>query len=102
MSCNNVKSIFKGDDTNSFGQQFLVINATIPEGYTVSKAEFKCGSLPVMTFDNPTFPLSIELTATQTKLLTYQNQCYLKVYDQNGLGQTCTGTAIFKAKAQVI
>ena len=113
MNCNCEKNaIFKNDDTGAFGNTFLRINrpSGLADDVDIYKAEFKCGDLPVMTFENIveetaqplTFPIDINLTASQTKQLQYQNACFLKVYDVNGLGQTCEGSIIFNAKAQVV
>ena len=76
MNCNcndNVPSIFKNDDTGAFrvgeDEYFLKINR--PHGLAdeigIYKVEFKCGTLPIMTFGNGeteiTFPIGINLTA---------------------------------------
>lgn len=37
--------IYKGDDTNAFGQNLLKINFTTPEDWNISKAEFRCGKI---------------------------------------------------------
>ena len=111
MDCNcNGYSIFKGDDTGAFGNQLLRINrpSGIADDVVISKAELKCGTLPIMTFEPESgettlsFPIDINLTATQTKQLQYTNNVYLKVYDENGLGVTCNGTVMFKANTEVI
>lgn len=101
---NNIPSIFKNDDTGAFGNNFLRINRPkgIGDNVVISKAEFRCGMLPVMVFENPEFPIDINLTASQTKQLAFTNYCYLKCYDEDDLGQTCEGTISFKAKAQVV
>lgn len=93
--------IYKGDDTNAFGQNFLQINFTVPDGYTVSKAEFRCGSI-IKTFENPVAPIIINLSAEETSKLDYQNICYLAVYDENGLKQTCEGSLTINTKNEVI
>ena len=117
MSCNcNDKpiGIFKNDDTRAFRNDDDFIRINRPRGLAddidIYKAEFKCGNLPVFTFENIVdeqaqplvFPIGINLTAEQTKLLSYQNVCYLKVYDVNGYGQTCTGSISFIANSQVV
>lgn len=104
MNCNCNDSIFKNDDTGAFGNTFLRINRPngIADDVVITKVEFRCGMLPVMVFENPEFPIDINLTASQTKQLAATNCCYLKCYDENNLGQTCEGTISFKAKAQVI
>lgn len=107
MNCNcddKTPSIFKNDDTGAFGNNFLRINRPkgIADDVVITKVEFKCGLLPVMVFEYPEFPIDINLTASQTKQLAATNYCYLKCYDKDDLGQTCEGTILFKAKAQVV
>lgn len=116
MNCNcknNIPSIFKNDDTGAFRQDdspFLRINRPkgLADDVVITKAEFKCGLLPIMTFEpevgeeSVQFPIDINLTAEQTAQLAATNYCYLKCYDKDGLGQTCEGTIAFKAKAQVV
>lgn len=90
--------IFRSDDTRAFGQDWLEINAEFPDdtwASRISKAEFKVGQLPVMTFDNPTFPFVVNLTSEQTALLKDVNNCYLAVYDEEGRKQTCEGQLTF-------
>jgi hypothetical protein len=109
--------IRKGDDTNSFGNSFLVISldeelvneeteevTTVPiTGTTslISKAIFQCGAIR-KSFINPSFPLEIELTAQETKLLQENNTGYLKVYDADGKGLTCDGYVQFTADNEVV
>ena len=121
MSCdcnNNLVSVFKNDDTGAFKKTddapFIRINrpkirkpnGDIEELDLIYKAELKCGNLPLMTFgDGSTvleFPIDIELVASETKILNNSPIGYLKVYDANGLGQTCRGTFSFVAKPQVV
>ena len=115
MNCNcddKTPSIFKNDDTGAFrlgeDEYFLKINRPhgIADEIGIYKVEFKCGTLPIMTFGDGeteiTFPIGINLTADQTKVLDTYNNCYMKCYDINGLGQTCTGTIAFKANKQVV
>lgn len=117
MSCNcEKKEIFKNDDTRAFKRTgdapFIRINRPrgLADDIEIYKAEFKCGNLPVMVFENIVeetpqplqFPIDINPTADQTKQFQYQNTCYLKVYDVNGYGQTCNGSLSFIAKTQVV
>ena len=102
MTCNNTY-IYKGDDTGAFGATFLIINASIPTGYNVSKAEVKIGILDPIVIENPEFPLSINLTSEQTSLLMNRNDIYMAVYDDQGRKATCRkGVITFKAREQVV
>ena len=95
-------TIWKNDDTGAFGGNFITIRAKIPEGQTVSKAKFKVGDLPVMTFENPEFPIVVNLTPAQTRQLKQQNTCYLAVYDSAGRKATCRGSITFVARDEVV
>ena len=94
--------VYKGDDSAAFGNNLLTIKAKIPEGYTVSKAKLKIGNLPVMTFDEPTFPIVVNLSPAQTRQLQQQNTVYMAVYDEEGRKATCRGTITFVAKDEVV
>lgn len=97
-----MSAIYKGDNSGAFGNNFITIKANIPEGHVVSKAQFKVGNLPVMTFTNPDFPIVVNLTPAQTRQLQQQNTCYLAVYDELGRKATCKGTITFVAKDEVV
>ena len=97
--------IFRSDDTNSFGQDWLEIHAEFPDdtwAERVTRAEFKVGPLPVMVFDYPQFPIKVNLTSAQTALLKDVNDFYLAVYDENGLKQTCEGQLTFTSRRRVV
>ena len=94
--------IWKNDDTGAFGNNLLTVKANIPSGYTVSLAKIKIGNLPVMSFPNPVFPLSINLTPAQTRQLQQQNTVYMSVYDDEGRKATCRGSVSFVAKDEVV
>ena len=94
-------NIFKGDDTGVFGNTFITVNLKNPLGYVVSKAIFVCGCIQ-KPFDNPVFPLGINLDSQETAKLNYTNVCYLVVFDENGLQKTCNGTLTFSAQNGVL
>lgn len=107
----NLQRIFQNDDTGAFrtgNNHFLKINRPngLGDDVVITKVELKCGNLPIMTFgdgtDVVTFPIGIDLTASQTKALEPINNCYIKCYDVNGLGKTCIGTIQFIADRRVI
>ena len=93
--------LFRGDDTDSFGKHWLIIEADYPADWTISRAEFAVGNLPTMVFDDPEFPLVVDLSSSQTALLKDVNSCYLSLYDENDLKQTCEGTFIFETRGKV-
>ena len=95
-------TIYKGDDTNAFGQHFIRIHRpTNMDDYTISKVIFQCGPIQKV-FSKPVFPIYVDFSAAESKKLNQNSVCYLQVFDERGLRQTCHGTLEFTAKAQVI
>ena len=93
---------FRGDDWNSFGQEWAQIEVDIPQDWVVSRAEFKVGNLPTMVFCNPEFPLSVSLESYQTSNLKDVNTCYLAIYDEYGRKQTLEGSWTFVTEAEKV
>lgn len=93
--------IFKSDDTGAFGNSFITINLDNPNEYIVSRVIFVCGCIK-KTFDNPTFPIVVNLTSEETSRLKTTNVCYLVAYDSEGRQKTCKGTFKFNAQNGVI
>lgn len=89
-------AIYKGDDTGAFNRNFLTINLAGADDFLITKAEFRCGEV-VKSFENPEFPITVNLTADETAKLQNSNTCYLAVYDENGLKKTCSGGFTFEA-----
>ena len=90
-----------GDDTDAFGSSFITINLVTSVDGTISKAVFQCETIKKV-FDNPTFPLSIELTSLETKTLKPNNICYLAVWDEDGKKRTCEGSLTFNTQSGVV
>lgn len=96
---------YRGDDWNSFGATAIEIYAQFPDdtwAERVSLAEVKIGNLPVMSFESPVFPLKINLSSEQTALLKDTNECYMAVYDENGLKRTCEGQMTIPTRRRVV
>lgn len=94
-------TIYKGDDTNAFGQNFIKVTLKNDAGYTISKVIFQCGPIQKV-YVRPQFPIYIDFTHVESKRLKQESECYLQVFDEKGLRQTCKGTLTFTAKAQVV
>lgn len=94
-------TLFRGDDTDAFGNKFITITLATPISVTITKAIFQCGIIE-KEFINPTFPLEVELTAAETKTLGLQNKCYLAVWDEDDKKRTCEGFLTFSTKGQVV
>lgn len=95
-------TIYQGDNTAAFGGNFLTINIRVPEGQevpTITRAELKIGCI-CKNFNNPTFPMTINLTEEETVKLQAQNSAYLAVWDAEGRKKTCQGTISFPTNAR--
>ena len=93
--------MFRGDDTDAFGGLFMTINVTNETGYTITRAVWECGAIR-KTFENPVFPLEVNLSSKETKKLATNNVCYLATYDENGKKRTCKGYLKFTTEAEVV
>lgn len=93
--------LYRGDDTDAFGNSFITINLATTISGTITKALFQCGVIR-KTFDNPVFPLTVELTSLETKKLQAVNSCYLAVWDADNKKRTCEGTLTFNTNVQVL
>lgn len=93
---------YKGDDFDAFDQEWAKIELDFPEDWIISKADFKVGNLPVMRFNNPIFPLDVNLTSEQTTNLKDVNTCYMAIYDDLGRKQTLEGSWTFQAEDEVV
>lgn len=89
-----MSNITRGDNTAAFGGRFLTISLQNDTGLYISRAEFACGCLRI-SFDNPQFPLQINLDEKQTSQLCGENTCYLAVWDEDGRKRTCEGKLTF-------
>lgn len=94
-------AIYKGDDTGAFGQDFIIINVEGLDGVYISKCIFQCGPIQKI-YTRPQFPIKVNFTHEESKRLQQQSVCYLQVFDEQGLRQTCEGTLEFTAQPQVV
>ena len=78
-----MSNITRGDNTAAFGGTFLTISLNNTTGLAISRAEFACGAIR-LSFENPVFPLTINLTEEQTSQLCCKNDCFLAVWDEEG------------------
>lgn len=87
--------ITQGDSTSAFGNSFLEVNLENIGDKSVSKVVFVCGSVKI-EYQNPVFPLTINLTGEQTsELKCGKNTAYLIAYDENNQSTTCNGSITF-------
>ena len=93
---------YKGDDFDAFDQEWALIELDIPEDWIVSRAELKVGNLPVLVFEDPIFPIPVNLESYQTSNLKDVNTCYLAIYDEKGRKQTLDSSWTFVAEDEVV
>lgn len=86
-------NLFRGDNTAAFGGNFLKINLTNESGVLppITRAELKIGCIR-RTFENPTFPMMINLSEDESEKLQPVNNAYLALWDADGRKKTCQGT----------
>ena len=94
-------TLYRGDDTDAFGSSFITINLATSITATITRAVFQCETIK-KSFEDPTFPLSVELTALETRALQGTNTCYLAVWDENGKKRTCEGSLNFNTQSGVV
>ena len=93
---------YKGDDYDAFDEDWAVLELAIPEDWVVTKAKFRVGNLPAMTFENPVFPFVVNLNSSQTSNLKDVNTCYMAIYDHKGRKKTLIGSWTFVAEDEVV
>lgn len=97
-----IEKIYRGDDTNAFGQNFMKINPpNLPAGAIVTKAILQCGPIQKI-YLNPQFPIYVNFSHEETKKFTNTNECFLQLFDENGLRQTCKGSITFYTYPQAV
>jgi hypothetical protein len=91
-------TIYRGDDTDAFGNTFITIYLNGAEGKEISKAIFRCGDIQ-KSYTRPTFPIRVNFSAQETAKLYKENECYLQVFDRKGRRKTCKGELVIPTKS---
>lgn len=94
------EKVYKNDDLGAFGGK-ITVNINNPDNYEITRAEFQCGCY-YQNVENPVFPLEFKPTREDTAKFSATNVCYLRVYDSNGLRETCSGSMTIPAQNEVI
>lgn len=94
-------TIYKGDDTGAFDQNFIKIDLRGATDYVISKVVFQCGPIQKV-YTRPQFPIYVNFDHNESSRLYQDSKCYLQIYDEKGRRTTCEGTLAFTAKAKVI
>ena len=94
-------TIYKGDDTNAFGENFIKIDVKNDAGYTISKCIFQCGPIQKV-YVRPQFPIYVNFSHVESERLYQQSECFLQIFDEKGLRKTCKGSLTFTAQPKVV
>lgn len=98
-------TLYQGDNLQAFDGRPIEVTIQLDDGEempVINKAIFVINSGDIVkTFNNPTFPLEIELNEAETSKLSYRNFANLIVYDSQNRKLTCDGTLNFIAKDEV-
>lgn len=90
--------IIKYDSSAAFGNCLFKINRPeIPEGTTISRISAQIGPL-TKSYDNPSFPIKVQLTKQESAQLDHENPVNILVFDGDGNPQT----AIMKTRYVVV
>lgn len=96
-----------GDNTAAFGQHLMRINLLDPDGllvgHSISRCEirFACGLKK--TYENPKFPLVIDLTEEESqKMLVGNNKASMAVWDEKGRKATPKGSQVLVVGARKV
>lgn len=100
-------NLTQGDNTAAFGQHLMSVILNDPdnilEGHSISKAEirFACGLKK--TYENPVFPLAIDLTEEESnRMLVGGNTASMAVWDELGRKVTPKGGQIITVGARKV
>ena len=100
-------NLIKGDDSQAFGQNLLRITLSDPDGllvnHSISKCEIRFNGCVTKTFENPQFPLVINLTSEESnKLSVGKNTAVMAVWDEDGRKLTPEGGQIIVIGAKKV
>ena len=94
-------NLIRGDDSQAFGQNLLRINLQDPDGllvnHSISKAEIRFNPSVAKVYENPVFPLLVNLTSEESGNLSVgDNYAVMKLWDELGRPLTPEGGKIIK------
>ena len=104
-------TIYKGDDTRAFGNNFLTIKIENPNEYPISKIVFSVNGGCIQksfygkdynNFQTPEIILSVNFDSKETMKLNATNVGNVIAYDINDYPQTCPQSVKFYAQNGVI
>lgn len=100
-------NLIRGDDSQAFGQNLLRItlidNAHLLDNHKISRCEIRFNGCVTKVFENPEFPLIINLTSEESnKLSVGNNTAVMAVWDEDGRKLTPEGGQIIKIGAKKV
>lgn len=99
--------LIRGDDSQAFGQNLLRITLSDPDHlldrHTISKCEIRFNGCVTKVYENPEFPLVINLTSEESaKLSVGNNTAVMAVWDEEGRKLTPEGGQIINIGAKKV
>ena len=91
-------SIYKGDNTGAFGNDFLRIYLNNPNNLIITKAVIQINNKLDKVYEYPIFPLRVNFTGEETEYLDQQNTCRMALWDEYGRRRTAEGKFNFYVK----
>ena len=100
-------NLIRGDDSQAFGQNLLRITLSDPDHlldtHSISKCEIRFNGCVTKVFENPEFPLVINLTSEESdKLSVGNNTAVMAVWDEDGRKLTPKGGQIINIGAKKV
>lgn len=100
-------NLIKGDDSQAFGQNLLRITLSDPDGllnnHRISRCEIRFSGCVAKVFENPVFPLIVNLTSEESERLSVgNNTAVMAVWDEDGRKLTPEGGQIIKIGARKV
>lgn len=100
-------NLISGDDSRAFGQNLLRITLSDPDGllnnHSISRCEIRFCGCVTKVFENPVFPLIVNLTSEESeKLSVGNNTAVMAVWDEDGRKLTPDGGQIIKIGARKV
>ena len=100
-------NLIRGDDSKAFGQNLIRITLSDPDGlleqHSISKCEIRFSGCVTKTYQNPEFPLLVNLTSEESKKLQAgNNTAVLAVWDELGRKLTAEGGQVIVIGAQKV
>ena len=91
-------SIYRGDNTGAFGNDFLRIYLNNPNKLIITKAVIQINNKLDKIYEYPSFPLRVNFTGAETEMLEQRNTCKMALWDEYGRRRTAEGKFNFYVK----